>query len=645
MLVKVASAKVLEARIARKGQGLFKDAHRADFNYDPRPGYLYVRSRAISSRINDNYDGFPAGEIKKAYRTFIGKPVFVNHHNENHRRARGVIKDAVLHEDVTPSGDKDTWVEVLMEIDAVKFPKLAQAILAGHIERTSMGCDVEYSVCTACGNKASTPLQYCAHIPKQKGMKLTRTTASGKKQDVLIAEQCYGLTFFENSLLVEDPADPTAFFLGVDDRGLAMTGSTSGSYGQTISISRGGTGGSYSPAMSKAASKVGYGEVKAPEKVNTLREEACPICAEREMFDGEECSVCLYKKPPDDYMDPDLSKAQEEDDEADEEEAEEEEEKKESRKNPVRRGQTPQQRVSKIFKEKNMRPRLAALARNESPIIKKQKRQIAALTEGFRYIASVAGMSSDPKVRALLKAAMDDENPANGYGWANPGPSAEEAPEDTSSNALGDVSPDTEGGGATDSVETIGETSESDTSPDAVTDLEGGETLLDVLDYEEDQDVTEPVAGTDTLGQGEAGEPGTNHTEVEVVHDPVQINDPETPWPLEEGGWDLSASQQNRTMASLRLAKLRIKAGIAKGDDLALGTKIAQSKASTAAINAEIQTLEKVTKARKNSSSPRPRRNLVPRSAKVERTVPSLQAFAQGAPAASAVEDDEFLFD
>jgi hypothetical protein len=43
-----------------------------------------------------------------------------------------------------------------MEVDAVRFPKLAEAILAGHIDRTSMGTDVAYSVCTACGNKAST---------------------------------------------------------------------------------------------------------------------------------------------------------------------------------------------------------------------------------------------------------------------------------------------------------------------------------------------------------------------------------------------------------------------------------------------------------------------------------------------------------
>lgn len=197
-----------------------KTAHRHSFEYSPKKGMLYVRSRAISSRCNDNFDEFPADEIKVAYRTFVGKPVFVNHHNSDHRRMRGLVVDAALHEDLNPDGSADTWVEVLMEVDAVRFPRLAKAVIEGRIDRTSMGTDVRYSVCTACGNRAETPADYCAHIPKMKGQRLTRTTASGSKESVLIAERCYGLGFFENSLLVEPPADPTAYAYGVDTRGL-----------------------------------------------------------------------------------------------------------------------------------------------------------------------------------------------------------------------------------------------------------------------------------------------------------------------------------------------------------------------------------------------------------------------------------------
>jgi hypothetical protein len=219
-VLKFATAQIIAASLGDQQQRFSKAAHRAVFQYDARPGYLYVRSRAISSRTNDNHDEFPADEIAAAYRTFIGKPVFVNHVNDNHRRARGVIIDAALHQDKNPDGTPDTWAEVLMEIDAVRFPKLAKAILAGEVDRTSMGCDVERSVCSACGNEARTPAEYCAHIPALKGKRIYRRTASGKKIGELVRETCYGLSFFENSVLVEPPADPTAHFLGVDASGI-----------------------------------------------------------------------------------------------------------------------------------------------------------------------------------------------------------------------------------------------------------------------------------------------------------------------------------------------------------------------------------------------------------------------------------------
>ena len=220
MMLKYASATILSAEFGGKSLTL-RTAHRATFSYIRRPGYLYVRTRAISSRCNDNWDDFGAEDIRgdgirTGYRTFIGKPAFVNHVNDNHRRARGVIVDAALHEDVNLDGTPDVWVELLHEVDAAKFPMLTEAILNGEITTTSMGCDVEYSVCSFCGNRASTPLEYCAHIPRLKGKRIRRVTASGKSEDVLVREICHGLRFFENSFLVEDPADPTALIVDVD---------------------------------------------------------------------------------------------------------------------------------------------------------------------------------------------------------------------------------------------------------------------------------------------------------------------------------------------------------------------------------------------------------------------------------------------
>lgn len=197
--------------------GSLRTAARHDFDYTPREGMIYVRSRAISSRCNENYDEFPASEIKAAYRSFIGKPVFVNHHNADRRRARGFMIDAHLHEDRNPDGSPDTWAEVLMEVDAHHYPKLAKAVLAGEIDRTSMGVDCEQSQCTACGNIARTAADYCVHVPKMKGQYIYRVTASGRKRGELIREICSGLHFFENSLLVEPPADPTAVIIAARD--------------------------------------------------------------------------------------------------------------------------------------------------------------------------------------------------------------------------------------------------------------------------------------------------------------------------------------------------------------------------------------------------------------------------------------------
>lgn len=234
-MLKFATAEILSAHTSAHGMpALARTAHRADFSHHQvRPGYLYVRSRAISSRCNDNFDEFPAEEISKAYKTFIGKPVFVNHVNHDTARARGVCIDAALHRDRNPDGTPDVWVEVLMEVDGIRFPKLAKAILAKppQVYETSMGCDVDYSICSACGNKATRPEEYCRHIPGSKGTSYSTTDhKTGARHTSPIREICYGLRFFENSLLVEAPADPTAQLLGVDATGLGKTAGTTARY-------------------------------------------------------------------------------------------------------------------------------------------------------------------------------------------------------------------------------------------------------------------------------------------------------------------------------------------------------------------------------------------------------------------------------
>jgi len=182
-----------------------------DFKFEPKKNYLYTVARAISSRVNANYDGWPAEEIKSNYRTFIGRPVFVEHNNSDPKRARGVIKDAVYRETKLASGLVDASVYCLMEVDAVTFPRLAAAIESGKLNAVSMGADVESTTCSACEKTASKPSEYCVHIPALKGRTVT-VYKQGKKKEALVWENCNRPNFFELSY-VFDPADESAWLL------------------------------------------------------------------------------------------------------------------------------------------------------------------------------------------------------------------------------------------------------------------------------------------------------------------------------------------------------------------------------------------------------------------------------------------------
>lgn len=193
-------------------------------------GFLYVRTRAISSRVNKNNDGWPSEELAKAYKTFVGRPVFVDHNNSDPKRTRGVIVDSKLHvEDdektsaldpyysTAPDNHKPpTWVEILIEVDAKTYPKLAKAIKNGDVDATSMGANIDRSICSVCANEATSPSEYCDHI-KKKGVTFEITADNGEKIQKKSYEDCYGVNFFEDSF-VFDPADETALNIGVDTR-------------------------------------------------------------------------------------------------------------------------------------------------------------------------------------------------------------------------------------------------------------------------------------------------------------------------------------------------------------------------------------------------------------------------------------------
>ena len=227
--------------------------------WSPEPNTILTRTRAISARVNQNFDGFPSQELKRAYKTFLGKPVFVNHHNEDPDRARGRVVAARYVE----AGD-DKYIEVIQEVDANRFPKLAKELREGGLDAVSMGTQAGRTICSYCGYEADNAFDVCDHIVAFKGQYLTRTAENGMPEDVLVYEECRDLSFFELSY-VFDPADETALVSSV------IT----------------------------ANQKVGFGETEAPELVNTLREDD----------EQEEDDYHRYVEPPTFLSDPDLDAA------------------------------------------------------------------------------------------------------------------------------------------------------------------------------------------------------------------------------------------------------------------------------------------------------------------------------------------------
>jgi len=275
----------------------------------------------------------------------------------------------------------------------------------------------------------------------------------------------------------------------------------------------------------------------------------------------------------------------------------------------------------------------------------------AVLGLQLQYIARLAGVSAEmDAIRAKaaeMRKKSDIDNPAQPV----PNPPSQPATESTEEAATPE---------AYDNPNQIGQTPGANQGVPAAmtaTPMDPG-TSMPTAPYNNLVDVSAPVAGTETHTP-----PETTRIETDVrVGDPMN---PETAFPLNpafgpsqqrgttpprDGEMSQTASS-HRTMASIRLARLQIAAGIAKGDDLSVAASIEADKSLTdAMIRREIATLSQVTKAASKRERPA---GLVPRAAStqgVQRTMPSL--VTQPAPITSVAgavgaydEDAESLFD
>jgi len=98
------------------------------------PECLFVKVFAIKKdEVNDNGDYFNEDELKKATKTFIGVPVFVNHQNDDIEKARGKVVHAWYDDD-------RGGIYTINMVDKVAFPRLARGLEAGYVTGSSMGC-------------------------------------------------------------------------------------------------------------------------------------------------------------------------------------------------------------------------------------------------------------------------------------------------------------------------------------------------------------------------------------------------------------------------------------------------------------------------------------------------------------------------
>lgn len=235
--------------------------------------------------------------------------------------------------------------------------------------------------------------------------------------------------------------------------------------------------------------------------------------------------------------------------------------------------------------------------------------QAAAQDRAIAYIASLAGVGK--QVTAMRKSA-DVNNPASPY----PDPPSEAPTETTQEAATPEAADDVRNPGMTPG-------SVNDLAADTTTvALEPG-TALPTEPFTNLVNPQAPIAGTETqlpLEQTRI------ETDVRVSPNADPAVNPQTAFP-----WTMASKSDDssRTMASIRLARLQIEAGVVStNDDLALGAQIEKSAATDAEINATIKTLESVKTASKKQ---RPA-GLVPRSASAQRSTPSMSGdgvFAQ----------------
>ncbi|MEM4460588.1 MAG: hypothetical protein QXY70_00435 [Nanopusillaceae archaeon] len=130
---------------------IVKNYRKASFEIEPfdKENFLYFTARAVSAYetdgFNENGDAFLWDELKKAYKTFIGRNLFLDHQTHPLNTVGKVIDAYPVDE---PSAK---YIECLCKVDRKSFPQLVRNIETGILNTVSMGASVDKSICSVCG--------------------------------------------------------------------------------------------------------------------------------------------------------------------------------------------------------------------------------------------------------------------------------------------------------------------------------------------------------------------------------------------------------------------------------------------------------------------------------------------------------------
>lgn len=139
----------------------------------------YLVTVPTSQYINNNFDAFERKLLLASFKTFVGGENYVEH-VQLPELSKGKIIDAAARD----IGDS-IYIDILVATHR-KHADLVRSIGAREMTTLSMGCQVQYTICSRCGNVAEDELQMCNHIRFMKGN--TFIDDLGRKRK--IAELC-----------------------------------------------------------------------------------------------------------------------------------------------------------------------------------------------------------------------------------------------------------------------------------------------------------------------------------------------------------------------------------------------------------------------------------------------------------------------